>query len=269
MPEHVQFLPQTIAWWTRLVEVGQRLGRVHRWTAAEHGPSPSSMELQQHATDTLVVCLSGTARIEGARCRLDLSVGDALVLRPGAWHHHANLRPGALMYQQGIFAGYSDFLFASPDMLMFANWPEQPSQRLLCAIGTAETESDRRRHLHTLIDHLRTESASSTSGIHPATTAMELAMWHNLHRPDCLARVLAASRLGQAQAYRLFRIRWKCGIASAIRQSRLRLAHELLSNGMTVDDVANRIGIRDRSVFSRAFRKQWGGSPSQLLRKKT
>jgi AraC-like DNA-binding protein len=267
MPAYVNFQPQTIAWWTRLMEVGQRLGRVHRWTAAEHGPSPSLMELQQHATDTLVVCLSGTARIVGARCRLDLSAGDALVLRPGAWHHHANLRTGGLVYQQGVFAGFSDFLFASPEMLMFANWPEQPARRMLSAVGTAEMESDRRQHLRSLICHLRTERACSSTGVHPATTAMEMAMWHNLHRPDCLVRVLAASRLGQAQAYRLFRHRWKCGIATLIRQSRLQLAHQLLSDGMTVVNVAERTGIRDRSVFSRAFRRQWGVSPSQLQRK--
>lgn len=268
MQENVRFLPQTVAWWSRLMEVGRSPGRVHRWLAAEHGPTSAGMVLEQHSTDTLALCLAGTIRIEDSRGRLDLAAGDAVVIRPGAWHRHAPLRTGTLVYQQGVLAGRSDFFLADNVLRMFASWPEQPAWRLLAAIGAEPDEEARRGRLRDLFAHLATESAGPLPVAHPAMLAMEYALWQHLHRPDCVARVVAAGGLARAQAYRLFRGRWGCGIASAVRRSRLALARELLLDGMALAEVAARSGIRDRSVFSRAFRRQWGEAPSRLRRQR-
>lgn len=264
MQENVRFLPQTVAWWSRLMAVGQRPGRVHRWLAAEHGPSSADLVLEQHSTDTLVLCLDGAIRIEDGRARLDLAAGDAVVIRPGAWHRHAPLRHGTLVYQQGVLAGRSDFFLADSSLRMFASWPEQPAWQLMAAAGASEAEGERRQRLRDLFAHLATESAGPLPAAHPAILAMEYALWQNLHRPDCVARVITAGGMARAQAYRLFRARWGCGIASAVRRSRLALARELLLGGMPLGEVVMRSGIRDRSVFSRAFRRQWGVAPSQV-----
>lgn len=263
MQENVRFLPQTVAWWSQLMAVGQQPGRVHCWTASEHGPTGTDVVLEQHSTDTLVLCLAGSVRIEDGRSRIDLGAGDAVVIRPGAWHRHAALRSGTLVYQQGVLAGRSDFFLADGSLRMFASWPEQPAWQLLSAIGSSADEDARRQHLRRLFAHLSTESAGPLPTTHPAVLAMEYALWQHLHRPDCVTRVVAAGGLARAQAYRLFRTRWGCGIATAVRRSRLALAHELLANGMPLRDVAARSGIRDRSVFSRAFRRQWGMPPSR------
>jgi AraC-like DNA-binding protein len=262
MRENVRFLPQTVAWWSRLMAVGQRPGHVHRWLAAEHGPSDTVLE--QHSTDTLVLCLNGAIRIEDGRSRLDLTAGDAVVIRPGAWHQHAPLRPGTLVYQQGVLAGRSDFFLEDPGLRMFASWPEQPAWRLMTAVGACPVEAERRQRLRELFAHLATESAGPLPTSHPATLAMEYALWQNLHRPDCVDRVIAAGGMARAQSYRLFRASWGCGVATAVRRSRLALARELLADGMPLRDVVMRSGIRDRSVFSRAFRRQWGIAPSQV-----
>lgn len=263
MQENVRFLPQTVAWWSRLTAIGQRLGRVHRWLASEHGPGTADLQLEQHSTDTLVLCLAGAIRIEDGRQRLDLGPGDAVVIRPGAWHRHAPLRPGTLVYQQGVLAGRSDFFLEDASLRMFASWPEQPAWRLMAAIGADDDEDGRRRRLRELLAHLATESAGPLPVAHPAMLRMEYALWQNLHRSDCVARIIAAGGLARAQAYRLFRERWRCGLASAVRRSRLSLARELLRDGMPLAEVVARSGIRDRSVFSRAYSRQWGEAPSR------
>lgn len=263
MQENVRFLPQTVAWWSRLMQAGQKPGRVHRWLAAEHGPAGGDQVLEQHSTDTLALCLSGAMRLEDGRSRLDLGPGDAVVIRPGAWHRHAPLRVGTLVYQQGVLAGRSDFFLADAGLRMFASWPEQPAWRLMAAIGAAGDEDERRRRLRELFAHLATESAGPLPVAHPAMLRMEYALWQNLHRGDCVARIIAAGGLARAQAYRLFRARWGCGLATAVRRSRLSLARELLRDGMPLAEVVARSGIRDRSVFSRAYSRQWGEAPSR------
>lgn len=262
--ETVRFRPQTVAWWQMLMDSGRRIGRVHRWEAAGHGPGGAVLGLEQHSIDTLVLCLAGTVRIEDGRERLDLAAGDALVLRPGAWHGHPPLRPGALVYQQGVIAGRSDFSLQDHALRVLAGWPEQPAWRLLAAVGAADREDERRVRLRALLAHLRGESAEPLPEAHPAEWAMEYALWQNLHRGDCVARIVAAAGLARAQAYRLFRRRFGCGIATAVRHARLDLARELLSSGMPLAEVVARSGMRGRAVFARACRRRWGVPPSRL-----
>jgi AraC-like DNA-binding protein len=240
-----------------------RLGRVLRWAAAERGPRAGLLGLEQHKTDTLVLCLAGAARIEDGRNRLDLAAGDALVIRPGAWHRHAALRPGALVYRQGVIAGRSDFFLEDPGLSIVAAWPEQPARNLLAAIGEADDEDERRARLRALLAHLAGETATPLPTQHPVALAMEYALWENLHRPDAVARVVQASGLSRVQAWRIFRARFGCGIASAVRRERMQLARVLLGDGLAVGAVAQRCGIADRSVFARAYRRQWGEAPTE------
>lgn len=262
MAETLRFRPEAVAWWTALMQAGGRLGRVHRWDVSAAGPAG----LEQHPTDTLVLCLAGSARIEDGRRRLDLAAGDAVVVRPGAWHRHAPLRPGAQVYQQGVIAGRSDFFLEDQRLRLVASWPEQPARRLLAAIGSEPAEPGRRDRLRELLARLAGESIEPLPAAHPAVLAMEYALWQNLHRPDASARVLAASGLSRVQAWRVFRARFGGGVASVLRRERMELARTLLAGGLGVAETARRCGIRDRTVFARAYRRRWGHPPRETSR---
>ncbi len=269
MPETIRFRSETIAWWSALHAAAESLGRVHRWDAVDHGPRDrGAAGMEQHGTETLLLCLAGTARIEDGRTRIDLARGDAVVIGPGAWHSHAPLRAGAIVYQQGVFGGRSDFWLESADLTMVATWPEEPARRYLTTIHGERDEKRRRATLAALLAHLRHESAEPLTTQGSAITAMEMAMWQNLHRTDVIARVVAASGRSRAQAYRLYRAHWGKGIATMVRNARLELARALLTRPLPVSEVAARVGIRERSVFARAYRRRWGKAPSHEIESK-
>lgn len=262
MIETIRFRPETLRWWMAFMGAAEQLGRVHRWAMADQGPDVAVAGLEQHPTDTLVLCLAGAARIESGRARCDLAAGDALIVRPGVWHRHAPLRAGCLVYRQGVIAGRSDFFLEDARLRVVAAWPEQPARQLLAAAGAADAEAERLRRLRALLLHLRQEAVEPLHEQHAAGLAMEYALWENLHRPDVVRRIHLASGLARAQAYRVFRERWGGGIAAVVRRERMELARGLLASGLPVSEVAARCGLVDRRTFTRVFRQRWGRPPS-------
>jgi len=87
----------------------------------------------------------------------------------------------------------------------------------------------------------------------------------NLHRPQFrpkhLCRIAAVSR---SRLYRIFEP--VGGVAHCIQRRRLLRAHDILSDAhsvFTVGRIARECGFVELSVFSRAFRKEFGHSPSE------
>lgn len=79
--------------------------------------------------------------------------------------------------------------------------------------------------------------------------------------PDRLARLLAMSR---SKLYRLFEN--SGGVAHFINRERLRKAHLRLSSQretLSVHAIGNEVGFVDHSTFSRAFRREFGYSPTE------
>lgn len=262
MLQTISFRSEAVDWWLLLRDTAAgRIGRVHCWGAGDHPPDDRADGLEQHPTAALVMCLAGVVRLEGHHDRVDLAPGDALVMRAGVWHRHAPLRKGAIAFLQAAVGGRSDFFLESSALRCAAAWPEQPSRNLLHTIAGALDEGERRQLVGELLLQQMRDPVSPLPTSHRADHPMLYALWRNLHRPDCVERVVAASGLSLAQASRVFKARWKSGIASTVRRERMALAKELLTDGVPIQVVAQRLGISSHSVFSRIYSQHWGHPP--------
>jgi AraC-like DNA-binding protein len=80
------------------------------------------------------------------------------------------------------------------------------------------------------------------------------------------ARLVAHSGLSRSELYRCFAPAG--GIARAIQRRRLRRAHAYLSLAeapVPIGQVGERVGFPDPSSFTRAFRREFGCTPSELI----
>ncbi|MCU0316123.1 MAG: AraC family transcriptional regulator [Fimbriimonadaceae bacterium] len=85
----------------------------------------------------------------------------------------------------------------------------------------------------------------------------------NLHRPLGLAEIAASAYTSSFHFQRVFQSLTGFTVGSYIRSRRLSLAAvELIENRRQVGEVALEFGYESPESFSRAFRKQYGISPS-------
>ncbi|MCK2184301.1 helix-turn-helix transcriptional regulator [Halomonas getboli] len=81
------------------------------------------------------------------------------------------------------------------------------------------------------------------------------------HRLESLAKLAAMS---PASLRRKFRAAFGTSVFDYLRDCRLRLAHDYLSRGSSVQQAAHFCGYRHASNFATAFRRRYGISPSSL-----
>ncbi|MFW5828892.1 MAG: AraC family transcriptional regulator [Planctomycetota bacterium] len=260
MDQGLAFHPVAVDAWLLLRALPQRLGRIPVWRARDHPPAGS--DLHQHACTTLVACLRGALRLTHPRGRCDLGPGDVLLLRPGAWHLHEALHGDALAFCQGFLGGRSDFFLDTRELHLLGSVPEQPSRGLMERAARSEQTAERRELVAQLIGNLTRECSAPLTTPHPALARMELALWQHLHRTDALQAIINASGLARAQAYRLFTAHWGTGMAAMVRRERIRLARELIADGIPVGEAAKRCGFASRRAFTRAYRQVTGRTPS-------
>ena len=141
-----------------------------------------------------------------------------------------------------------------------ASLPRWPSARsLICRSGVIRCARCVRRpfvptHRTTTIS-LRTELYREATAIVEAEYASDLSL-------DDIARRIASSR---RQLQRAFAEIGRTTFRNHLTAVRMRRAAELLATGgMTVREVANRVGYRQPAQFAKAFRRQWQVSPSDF-----
>ena len=91
----------------------------------------------------------------------------------------------------------------------------------------------------------------------------------NLHQPIKLSQLEQQSGYSRRSLQLAFQQRYDCGPIQWVRQQRLEQARQALLHAAPDDTVASvgaRFGYTSLAMFSRVFSKQFGLTPSQVLR---
>lgn len=82
--------------------------------------------------------------------------------------------------------------------------------------------------------------------------------------------IAALSRVGGLNRRKLtegFKALFGTSVANYVLSQRMSLARPMLESGISVAEVSERVGYRDRTSFSRAFRRVTGQSPMTVRMK--
>jgi AraC family transcriptional regulator, regulatory protein of adaptative response / methylphosphotriester-DNA alkyltransferase methyltransferase len=98
-----------------------------------------------------------------------------------------------------------------------------------------------------------------------ATAIIALEYPEDLTLQDVAQRLFASPR----QLQRSFADAGAAGFRECLRQVRMRRAAELLAEGLRVHEVSRAVGYRQPAQFARAFRHEFGMTPSQARRRRS
>lgn len=255
MEQELRFHPDIADWWQELVRLPGRLGRIHVWSATDHPLHARLADAEEHPTTTLLACLRGVVRVEGG-ASLDLRPGDVLLLRAGAWHRHHPLRPGGVSFRQGFMAGRSDWHLAGPGLTGIASIAAEPSRGLI--ERAVEDTAARPALLRDLLATVVRERPEPLQAAHPALLRMEYEIYRAMHLPGQVPRIIRASGVSRAQAYRLARGHWGVGLAKHLQRTRTVLAAALLDQGLAPAEAARRAGFTSLRSLHLARRRRPG-----------
>ena len=83
-------------------------------------------------------------------------------------------------------------------------------------------------------------------------------------KPPSIAELAALCNLSARQLQRGFRVSRGCSLGRHIEHCRMENAKRLLQQGVSIADVATKLGFSSSSSFTYAFRRSTGGTPSQF-----
>jgi AraC-like DNA-binding protein len=214
-----------------------------------------------HAVPTLVVALDGVVRISGARTRLDLHPGEALLLSPGAWHRHEPLRPGCGAFLQGFLAGGSDINLDHAGGSHCGLLPVQPSWRLLTG-ALAAGPADRVDLVRSCLEQALTERVRPLGSMPPAVGRMAHRLWWDPSADLQIADLVRASGLQASRAHAAFKAWFGTTPKQALLGLRAARALQDLREGAGIAEASERAGFASRVLLTRAFRARYGLPPS-------
>lgn len=255
--------PEERRWWRLLDALPHNLGTVHCWNDPQTISDDDVAEGHMHANPTTIVCLAGVVRVSRPGSRIDLAPGEVLLIAPGIWHNHEELRAGAVRFGQGFLAAWSDVVLGDRAQAWTGRVPSQPSRRLVKHAVAATDQGKRQAAVAALLAQVLAESVAHQAFAHPALRAMLARMWEGLHRGVTVDDLVTASGLSRAQAYRVFVAGYGVPPKEALATSRLWLAAELLAAGVPVAATAERCGFPSTATFTRMWKREHGHSPGR------
>ncbi len=89
---------------------------------------------------------------------------------------------------------------------------------------------------------------------------------HNLHRQPTVREISKYCNISEAGLKRVFDKYAGLGVHKYLLKLKIKAAAELLHDGRSVSDVADKLGFNSQSYFSKAFKRETGTSPSDLKR---
>ena len=257
----------------------------------------SSVGKHSHSYTEVYLFCEGEVEMELRGRRRPLRPGDVLVLPPGT-EHRAIVRSGETPYRRFVFWLSEDFCEAlraeSPDYLYLFDRVREKREYVF-PTDALEFNSLRSR-LFTLLEELHTDRFGRDTQIGLELRVLLLSLsrmvWlrscpqtkkerrssyqlitdyiaENLGGElslDALSRELFLSKFHIAH---LFQENTGLSLHQYITKKRLAACAEAMQSGERVNEAAARLGFENYSSFYRAFRKEYGCSPSVYLRERT
>jgi AraC-like DNA-binding protein len=249
----------------KLHQATTQISSVRHWHAADGG-DPTSLRGHQHVVPTLAICLEGVVRVRGART-LDLRAGEALVLSPGCWHEHVQLRAGSIAFGMGFIARRCDILMVDHQETSWGTINDQPFRLWMENLSACSDPQRACALVGELCGQIFAEKASPVSWLHPAVQRMAKTLWGRLHTPITAADIVRSAQIGDdgighSRAYELFTAFFGATPKQVLLTQRLALAAQFLREGASVAEAARRSGFANRASFTRAWRRSAGSPPS-------
>jgi AraC-like DNA-binding protein len=250
--------PEARRCWRLVERLAESVAVVHRWT----GLDAEDADGEYHVIPTLVACLDGVVRVERGRERVDLGPNEVLLIAGGVRHTHAPLRPGSAVFGQGFMASWSDVVIATASYHWTGRLAMQPSRTLMERALAADPGQPRAAAVQAVVREVLDESVDELRLAHPAVRAMLGVLWRRLHTGITADDLVLASGLGRSQAWAVFTAAYGVTPRQAIVQGRLWLAEQLVAEGLPVAEVARRCGFAGPDVFTRAWKRVHGTTPT-------
>ena len=238
--------PAWAVFWQRQAELAMVGPGVCRRWGWRDGAEPGAVGFHQHAVATLVVCLLGSVRIVG-RTVQDLHPGESLIIAPGCWHCHIQMRHRRSYMHLGMMRGRTDVLLHHDDLRI---WSDAGDAELHQQSFGRDQREDTERVRQVLME-LRYRDLVPIDWGHHAVEVMAAKMWNNLHRDVSVTDLLQIPDVGLHRASELFHGFFGRSVRDELHEQRAALARSLMDDTMMPDLVLSWTGMRNRLALRR------------------
>ncbi len=261
MPSPTEILPL----WLKLEECSHKLKRLRRLQPnkdrIDHWPGA-----EMHHVPTLVLCIAGQTRITYERDRkLDLNVGEGVIIGPGIFHAHEKLRSGCATLSQGITPRHSDFNLQNKDTHFYGHIPIDRVENVFHGIINDRHEKPQQwlKHLKSILHCILHEYEERTHSVPSSFHKMFHYFVRYVYEGASVEDIIQAGGLSRSRAYKIWSDNYSVPLRMAICQQRLGLAKLLLQTDLSIEAIAERCGFSSRQQMTRLFQEHEHCSPRQ------
>ena len=247
---------------------------------------PPLVPPSHHAYFELVICFEGEMRLAGCSSTLLLKKGDAVVVKPGAWHYESYERArqpyrGCWMEARPSLVDclFTHYVRGSFRVHQCGECPHLEETSLLKALAHEVEEQSLHWRLkaRALLTELLVDFDRRTQGAQPSPMIQELDPARKLlrivqtrFREPLQIRALAQEvGLSANHLSRRFQATYSVTFKDYLNAIRIHYAQRLLQSGWSVKRTAEECGFQDVYYFGRVFKQRCNISPGQFARQTT